>query len=216
MALAPTGTAAPAPRRRRLLMALVGAAAGLVAACDRLPGAARWRGVDVTGASYGRRLALTDQHGRPRTLADFRGQVVLLYFGYVQCPDVCPTALSRAVAVRQALGDQAGRLQVVFVTVDPERDTRPMLQEYMAAFDPSFLALSGSLADTRAAADEFRVFYQKVPNGDSYTMDHTAMSYLFDTQGRLRVVLRHEQTVDDYTADVRALLAEPEAAAGAG
>jgi protein SCO1 len=126
----------------------------------------------------------------------------------VQCPDVCPTALSRAAGVMQRLGADAPQLQLLFVTVDPERDTPALLRDYLAAFHPSFVALTGSADQIKAAADEFRAFYKKVPTGSSYTMDHTALSYLFDRQGRIRVALRHEQTVDDYTADVQALLAE--------
>lgn len=178
----------------------------------RLPGRKPgFKGLDITGARYGRDFRLTDPFGRVRTLADFRGQVVMLYFGFVQCPDVCPTALTRAAAVKQLLGEQGDRLQVIFVTVDPERDTPEMLREYVAAFDPAFLALTGSAAEIKAVADEFKVYFKQVPTGSSYTMDHSALSYLFDQQGRLRVALRHEQTAEDYAADVRALLAEPSA-----
>lgn len=198
--------------RRHVLVWLT--AAVLLPGCDRGAGAranSSFNGLDITGASYGRGFTLTDQAGRVRTLADFRGQVVMLYFGFVQCPDVCPTALTRAAAVKKLLGDQGQRLQVLFVTVDPERDTPEMLRAYMAAFDPGFLALTGGLAEIRTVADEFKVFYKKVPTGSSYTMDHTALSYLFDPQGRLRVALRHEQTAEDFASDVRALLAEPAA-----
>jgi protein SCO1/2 len=173
------------------------------------PGGAahRFKGIDVTGAPYGQGFSLTDMNGQPRTLADFHGQVVMLYFGFVQCPDVCPTALHRAVLVMQQLGPElAARLQVLFVTVDPERDTPELLRDYMAAFDARFLALRGTAEQTQATADAFRVYYKKVPTGSTYTMDHTALSYLFDPTGRFRVALRHEQTADDYTADVRALL----------
>jgi protein SCO1 len=134
--------------------------------------------------------------------------VVMLYFGFVQCPDVCPTALTRAAAVKQRLGTDGDQLQVIFVTVDPERDTPPLLREYMAAFDPSFVALTGSAEQIQVAADGFRVYYKKVPTGSGYTMDHSSLSYLFDRQGRIRVALRHEQTADDYAADVRRLLQE--------
>lgn len=204
----------PAPRDRRrdaLAWLTVCATGSLLPACDRasVSGmAGGFKGLDVSGVSYGRGFALTDHHGQARTLEDFRGQVVLLYFGFVQCPDVCPTALTRAAAVKDKLGEQAARLQVLFVTVDPERDTPEMLRAYMAAFDPTFLALSGGMADIKKAADEFRVYYKKVPTGSSYTMDHTALSYLIDPAGRLRVALRHEQTADDYAADIRTLLAE--------
>lgn len=181
--------------------------------CDRLPGlgggsgTASFKGIDVTGAPYGKGFALTDMHGKPRTLDDFKGQVVMLYFGFVQCPDVCPTALTRAGEVMRLLGpEQAAKVQVIFVTVDPERDTPELLQNYMAAFDTRFLALYGDAAQTKQAADDFKVFYKKVPTGSTYTMDHTALSYLFDPQGRFRVALRHEQTAADYAADIAALL----------
>lgn len=203
--------------RRAVLARLAGAAAALLAAsalpaCDRLGGAggarAGFRGIDITGAEYGRDFRLTDVHGRERGLADFRGQLVLLYFGFVQCPDVCPTALTRAVETRRLLGADAERLQVVFVTVDPERDTPELLREYMAAFDPSFVALRGDAERLRRTAAEFKVYYKKVPTGSSYTMDHTALSYVFDAQGRLRLALRHEQSAQDYAHDLALLIAE--------
>lgn len=204
---------APAdPRRRAATLWLGGLAlGGLLAGCDQTPLGVPtpvFKGIDISGAAYGRQFALTDFNGQSRTLADYRGQVVMLYFGFVQCPDVCPTALTRAAAVKQQLGADAAQLQVIFVTVDPERDTPELLRDYMAAFDPSFMALTGSPAQIKAVADEFRVYYKKVPTGNTYTMDHTALSYLFDREGRIRVVLRHEQTADDYTADIRQLLAE--------
>lgn len=193
-------------------MALTAASSLSLMACDGPVGAgSSFKGIDVTGADYARGFTLTDFHGQARSLADFRGKVVMLYFGFVQCPDVCPTALTRAAAVMQQLGPLATDVQVIFITVDPERDTPDLLRDYMASFDPSFLALTGGADQIKAAADEFRVYYKKVPTGSSYTMDHTALSYLFDRQGRIRVVLRHEQTADDYTADIRQLLAEPSA-----
>ncbi len=175
--------------------------------CEAGRRAPAFKGIDVTGAPYGQGFALTDMNGLPRTLADFQGQVVMLYFGFVQCPDVCPTALARAVAVMGLLGpEKARRLQVLFVTVDPERDTPELLRDYMAAFDPRFLALRGDAQATRATADAFKVYYQQVPTGSTYTMDHTALSYLFDPQGRFRVALRHEQTAADYAHDIALLL----------
>lgn len=199
------------PRRRAsvwLGAALVG---GLLGACDPTSQGAHatpFKGIDISGAPYGRGFKLTDFNGQPRALADYRGRVVMLYFGFVQCPDVCPTALARASAVMQQLGTDAAQVQLLFVTVDPERDKPEMLRDYMASFDPSFMALTGSAEQIKTAADEFRVYYKKVPTGSSYTMDHTALTYLFDREGRIRVVLRHEQTADDYTADIRQLLAE--------
>lgn len=200
--------------RRQGLLWLAAGAAGLLSGCDRLspggqPATPSFKGIDITGADYARGFSLTDFNGQTRTLADFQGRVVMLYFGFVQCPDVCPTALTRAAAVMERLGPRAGDLQVVFVTVDPERDTPELLREYMAAFHPSFLALTGNAEQIAQTAKDFRAFYKKVPTGSSCTMDHTALSYLFDRQGRIRVALRHEQTADDYTADVLALLDAP-------
>lgn len=198
------------PVRRRLCAGLLaGASLSILSACGRSGNSEGLRGIDLTGAAYAQGFSLTDFHGQSRTLADYRGQVVMLYFGFVQCPDVCPTALARASAVMQQLGQEAGRVQLLFVTVDPERDTPELLREYMTAFDPRFVALTGSLAQIQATADAFRVYFKKVPTGSSYTMDHTALTYLFDPAGRIRVALRHEQTAEDYAADVRRLLAEP-------
>ena len=199
--------------RRQALGWLAAGTALLLTGCERVStpasgSAPAFRGIDITGASYARGFSLTDFNGQRRSLTDFRGRLVMLYFGFVQCPDVCPTALTRAAAVMEQLGPQAADLQLIFVTVDPERDTPELLRDYMGSFHPSFLALTGSADEIRRTADEFRVYYKRVPTGSSYTMDHTALSYLFDRQGRIRVVLRHEQTADDYTADVRTLLAE--------
>ena len=187
-----------------LALAALGGAA--LTACDRQGQGGGFRGLDITGVDYGRDFRLTDVDGKERTLADWRGKLVLLYFGFVQCPDVCPTALIRAVETRRLLGADGERLQVIFITVDPERDTPEILREYMAAFDPSFVALRGDAQRLKETAAEFKVFYRKVPTGSSYTMDHTALSYVFDTQGRLRLALKHEQTAEDYAHDI-ALLA---------
>lgn len=183
----------------------------LAGGCSRTdePIVGQFKGLDITGAPYGKDFNLTDHNGQERTLADFKGQVVMLYFGFVQCPDVCPTALSRAVETKRLLGADGERLQVLFVTVDPERDTAPVLKAYMAAFDPSFLALSGDLQRTRDTADSFKAYYKKVPTGGSYTMDHSALSYLFDPSGVLRVAMRHEQTAQDYAHDIALLLKTP-------
>jgi len=179
----------------------------VLAGCDRQEAA--FRGMDLTGADWGRELRLKDPDGRTRTLQEFRGSVVMVFFGFTQCPDICPTALARAAAVRKRLGADGEKLQVIFVTVDPDRDTPALLREYTAAFDPTFLALRGNDEETRRAAAEFKVSYEKVQTGASYTINHTALTYLFDGQGRLRLALRHSQDVDDYVADVRALLKRP-------
>lgn len=141
-----------------------------------------------------------------RTLADFKGQAVMVFFGFTQCPVVCPTALARATEIRSLLGADGPRLQVVFVTIDPERDAPPVLKAYTQAFDPSFLGLYGDVQHTAEVAKEFKVYYQKVPTGASYTMDHSAFSYVFDPLGKVRVVLRHEQSAQDCADDIRQVL----------
>lgn len=194
---------------RVLLVFIVAALAVFIAGCNRAGDAAApgFRGIDLTGAPYGRNFRLTDADGRERTLADYKGKAVLMYFGFVQCPDVCPTALIRAAKVKQLLGADGDKLQVIFITVDPERDTPEVIKAYTAAFDPSFIGLYGDAKRTRETADEFKVYYKQVPTGSSYTMDHSALSYAFDPQGRLRLALRHEQTAEDYAHDLRQLLA---------
>lgn len=190
---------------RRRALVLLGGLATLAGCQDAQPG---FRSLDVSGAEWGRDFHLHDPEGHERSLAEFRGKVVLIFFGFTQCPDVCPTALARAVEVRRALGDDGRRLQVIFVTVDPERDTPAVLRAYLQAFDAEFLGLSGDLAQTEATARDFRIFYQKVPTGSSYTMDHTALSYAFDPAGRLRLAIRHAETAASVAADVKLLLKE--------
>ena len=194
---------------RWLLVFIVAALAVFIAGCNRAGDAAApgFRGIDLTGAPYGRNFRLTDADGRERTLADYKDKAVLMYFGFVQCPDVCPTALIRAAKVKQLLGADGDKLQVIFITVDPVRDTPEVIKAYTAAFDPSFIGLYGDAKRTRETADEFKVYYKQVPTGSSYTMDHSALSYAFDPQGRLRLALRHEQTAEDYAHDLRQLLA---------
>ena len=194
---------------RWLLVFIVAALAVFIVGCNRAGDAAApgFRGIDLTGAPYGRNFRLTDADGRERALADYKGKAVLMYFGFVQCPDVCPTALIRAAKVKQLLGADGDKLQVIFITVDPERDTPEVIKAYTAAFDPSFIGLYGDAKRTRETADEFKVYYKQVPTGSSYTMDHSALSYAFDPQGRLRLALRHEQTAEDYAHDLRQLLA---------
>ena len=186
-------------RRHFLLLTLL-----LAAGCGR--DRPQFTGMDVTGAGWGRDFALRDPEGRLRRLADFRGKVVMLFFGFTHCPDICPTALTRAKEVKRLLGPDGDRLQVIFVTVDPERDTAALLKEYTAAFDPAFLGLRGDAEATQRAAAEFRVFYEKVPAGASYTMNHSALTYVFDAEGRLRLALRHTQSAGEYAADLRLLL----------
>ena len=182
--------------------------AGWLVALVGLPALAResFQSLDLTGATYGRDFHLSDPDGRVRSLVDFRGQVVLLFFGFTQCPDVCPTALARAAQVKQLLGAQADKLQVIFVTVDPERDSPVVLRAYTRAFNPDFLGLRGDLQTTKQTAQDFKVFFAKVPTGSSYTMDHTAITYSFDPRGNLRLAIRHAQSAESVAADVRVLL----------
>lgn len=166
-----------------------------------------FHGIDVSGAEYARNFSLKDPDGRTRTLADFKGQAVMVFFGFTQCPDVCPTALVRAAEIRKLLGADGPRLQVVFVTIDPERDTPVVLQAYTEAFDPSFLGLYGDAEQTAAVAREFKVIYRKVATGASYTMDHSTISYVFDPAGRLRLGLRHAQSAQECAQDLGRILA---------
>jgi len=169
----------------------------------------QFKGTDITGAEYGRTLALTDQDGKSRTLADFKGKVVVVFFGYTQCPDVCPTTMAELAQVKKSLGKDGERLQGIFVTVDPERDTPAVLKGYMGSFDPSFIALRGSVEQTKDVAKEFKVFFAKVPGRtpDSYTMDHTAGSYVFDSNGKLRLFIRYGSGADALAADLKTLIA---------
>ena len=197
---------------KKLLPVLVAACALTVslAACDKLPGKQKesFQNTDVTGLDYAKGFALTDHTGKPRTLADFKGKAVVVFFGYTQCPDVCPTTMAEMATVMQKLGPQADQVQVLFITLDPERDTQELLANYVPAFDKRFLGLRGTLDQTAKTAKEFKVFYSKVPGTDpgSYTIDHTAGSYVFDRDGRLRLFIRHGQGPDPIVHDLRQLL----------
>jgi protein SCO1/2 len=181
-------------------------ALAVLAGCG--PSRPSFQNTDITGAEFGRELRLADHSGKPRTLDDFRGKVVAVFFGFTNCPDVCPTTLAAMRAVKEQLGADGDRLQVIFVTVDPERDTPELLSKYVTAFDPSFLGLHGSPDAIAQTAKAFKVYFQKVPGKtpDSYTIDHTASTYLYDPQGRLRLFVRHGQSVAPIVADVRLLL----------
>jgi len=205
----------PGAARRRALRRVTGgllvaaATPALLAGCDRSGGKASFKATDITGADYGKTLSLTDHLGQPRTLADWKGKVVVVFFGFTQCPDVCPTTLATMADVVKRLGPDGDRVQVLFVTVDPERDTQAVLAPYVTAFDPRFVAMLGNKEATAKAAREFRVFFQRVPGSHpgTYTIDHTAASYVLDREGRLRLYVRHTQTAEDITADLRTLLA---------
>ncbi|HSS69842.1 MAG TPA: SCO family protein [Casimicrobiaceae bacterium] len=177
----------------------------LLAACNQQTG---FQGSDVTGSKFGRDFHLTDHTGKPRALADFRGKVVVIFFGYTQCPEECPTTLSRLAAAMQKLGPDAVRVQVLLVTVDPERDTPQVLSQYVPAFDPTFLGLYGDAAATAEVAKEFKILYQKQPGPTpgTYSMDHSTGTFIFDREGRLRVYESYAQGPDALAHDIRALL----------
>ncbi|MEN6585288.1 MAG: SCO family protein [Sulfuricella sp.] len=168
----------------------------------------QFRGTDIAGAAAGRDFHLTDQNGRMRSLADFRGKVVLLTFGYTHCPDICPTTLASLAAVVRSLGEEGKRVQVLFVTLDPARDKPALLARYMPFFNPDFLGLYGDDAATAAAAKAFGVFYQKQYTGSAsgYTLDHSAGIYAFDPQGRLRLHMAYDSSAKDIAHDVRLLM----------
>ena len=183
-------------------------AAGIFSACS--PKGPKFQGIDLTGAEYARDLLLPDHNGQPRSLKDFAGKVVVVFFGYTQCPDVCPTSMSELAEVKRALGADGDRLQGLFVSVDPERDTPEMLKAYMTNFDPSFLALRGTPEQLAAVAKDFKIYYKRVEGQTptSYTMDHSAGSYVYDPAGRLRVYHRYGSGAQSLAADVRTLLKE--------
>ena len=196
--------------RRHLLIA---AGATALAGCERAAAPTeklQFKGVDITGAEYGRVLSLPDQDGKLRTLADFKGKVVVVFFGYTQCPDVCPTTLAELAAARKLMGADGARVQGVFVTLDPERDLPAVVKAYVASFGDDLVALRGSPDEIKAAARQFKIFYNKVPGKTegSYTVDHTAGSYVFDTQGRVRLFTRYGVGADALAADLKVLLAE--------
>ena len=194
----------------RRLIAL-GLPAWALAGCGRVgPAPAQFKAIDITGAEYARELDLADADGRRRSLADFKGQVVVVFFGYTQCPDVCPTTLAELAEVKKALGADGQRVQGIFVTVDPERDTPEVLKAYVGSFGSDFVALRGDAEATRSIAQHFKLFYAKVPGKaeGTYTMDHMAASYVFDTRGRVRLFARYGSGAQALTHDLRLLLAQ--------
>lgn len=191
--------------RRRHWFALALAAA--LAACSAEKPA--FKAIDITGATYAQQLELPDVSGQKRSLADFKGKVTIVFFGYAQCPDVCPGTLVEIADARQKLGADGAKVQPVFVTVDPERDTAQVLKEYVAGFGPDVVALRGDLEQTQAAAKAFKVFFAKVPGKEpgSYTIDHTAGAYVFDREGRVRLFVRYGSGTEALVHDLKLLLA---------
>lgn len=193
---------------RSTLLALLTGGALLLGACSE-GGKASFNAIDVTGADYAKDFALTDHNGQARTLKDFQGKIVVMFFGYTQCPDVCPTSMTELAAVKKLLGPDGDKVQGLFVTVDPERDTPEIMKAYMANFDPSFLALYAASPEQLAAvAKDYKVYYKKVEGKTptSYTMDHSAGMYIYDTQGRLRLYSRYGSGAGALADDIRLLL----------
>ena len=196
-------------RRSRFLLAGVLAALLAVTACDKLspPAKSPFHGADVSGSDLGGGLSLSDPQGHARTLADFRGKVVAVTFGYTHCPDVCPTTLHDYSLALKKLGTDASRVQVVFVTVDPKRDTAEVLRQYVPAFDPSFIGLRGDEAATERAKKAFHVFSEEVPGPTAdYTVNHSSQVFVFDAEGRARLVIPAGTPPADIAADLRVLL----------
>ncbi|WP_179107031.1 SCO family protein [Variovorax sp. KK3] len=192
---------------RLLALTGFGAAAGsaLVACSENKPS---FTAVDITGADYAKGFSLTDADGKQRTLADFKGKVVVMFFGYAQCPDVCPTTMTEMAQVKQQLGSDGDKLQVVFVTVDPERDTPEVMKAYMGAFDPAFVALIPTPEQLASVTKDYKVYYKKVEGKTptSYSMDHSAASFIYDTEGRLRLYSRYGAGVPAMVSDLKLLL----------
>ncbi|QWD63948.1 SCO family protein [Polynucleobacter sp. MWH-UH2A] len=189
---------------RRLLIA---ALAILLVACSPKP---EFKNIDITGSTaFGKDFSLQDPDGNVRSLADFKGKVVVMFFGYTQCPDICPTTLTEMQQVMTLLGPQSDKVQVLFVTVDPERDTAAILKQYVPSFDPRFLGLRpADEAALEKVAKDFKIYYKKVPGKSpgSYTMDHAAGSYAFDPQGRLRLYIKHAQGPETLAHDLKELM----------
>ncbi|AOF86155.1 redoxin family protein [Hydrogenophaga sp. RAC07] len=193
--------------RRHLLGATLGATGLFIAGCSEQ--AASFSGIDITGADYATGFSLTDHNGQARTLADFKGKAVVLFFGFTQCPDVCPTTMTELAEARRLLGADGERVQGLFVSIDPERDTPEIMKQYMASFDPSFLALYAAPDQLAALAKSYKMYYKKVdgPTPTSYTMDHSAGSYVYDPQGRIRLYHRYGSGAPALAADLKKLLA---------
>jgi protein SCO1 len=186
--------------------ALAAGTASLIAACS--PSKPQFKSIDLTGADYARDFQLTDHNGQPRSLKDFRGKLVVVFFGYTQCPDVCPTSMAELAQAKKLLGADGEKVQGLFITVDPERDTPEVLKGYMANFDPGFLALRGTPEQLAAVAKEYKIYFKKADGKTptSYTMDHSAASYVYDTQGRLRLYTRYNSGAEALASDLQLLL----------
>lgn len=210
--------------RGRGLCAALGLGLVLIAGCGQgdsgaatsTPAATAGKGykaIDITGANYAQVLELTDPRGKRRSLSEFKGKLIVVFFGYTQCPDVCPTTMAELAEARTKLGADADRIQGIFVSVDPQRDTPAVLDGYVGSFGPGFIAVTGTPDEVLATAKHFKVYFAKVPGKteNTYTIDHTAGSYVFDAQGKVRLFTRYGVGADALAADLKRLLAEPAA-----
>jgi protein SCO1 len=190
---------------------LIWAAVIFLAGCGSNTAKPVFLSTDITGADFGKDFKLADHTGNVRSLADFKGKAVVLFFGFTHCPDICPATMAELAAALQKLGPDAARVQVLFVTVDPERDTPALLKQYLATFNPTFLGLSGDAEATRNIANEFKVVYQKQMGEslDSHTMDHSSGSYIFDPKGKLRLYASNGAGRDLFAQDIAELLKTP-------
>ena len=197
-------------KSRRLFLSLAAAGALALSGCERAAPPHHFNAIDLTGASYAQAFDLPDFDGKPRTLADFNGKVTVVFFGYTQCPDACPTTMAELAGILKTLGPDAARVQVVFITVDPARDSAALLKNYVTNFRPDFLALRGDEAQTHKLIKDFKLVVEKVPGrtADSYTIDHTAGSYVYDTQGHVRLFASQSLDPALLTDDIKTLLAE--------
>lgn len=207
-------TSLPPLNRRTAAQWLAGALAvtlttGVLTACS--PDKLQFKSIDLTGADYAQGFSLVDHNGQLRTLKDFAGKIVVVFFGYTQCPDVCPTTLAEMAQIKQLLGPDGDKLQAIFITVDPERDSPEVLKAYMGNFGPTFLALRPSMDQLPEVAKDFKVYYKKVDGKTpgSYTMDHSAGSYIFDAKGRIRLYSRYGGGAEALASDIRLLLKNP-------
>lgn len=207
-------TSLPPLNRRTAAQWLAGALAvtlttGVLTACS--PDKLQFKSIDLTGADYAQGFSLVDHNGQLRTLKDFAGKIVVVFFGYTQCPDVCPTTLAEMAQIKQLLGPDGDKLQAIFITVDPERDSPEVLKAYMGNFGPTFLALRPSMDQLPEVAKDFKVYYKKVDGKTpgSYTMDHSAGSYIFDVKGRIRLYSRYGGGAEALASDIRLLLKNP-------
>lgn len=195
---------------RRLFLSLAAAGALALSGCERAAPPHHFNSFDMTGATYAQGFALPDFDGKPRTLADFRGKLTVVFFGYTQCPDACPTTMAELAGILKTLGPDAARVQVVFITVDPSRDNAALLKNYVTNFRPDFLALRPEEAQLGQLSKDFKLVVEKVPGRtpDSYTIDHTAGCYVFDAQGHLRLFATQSLDPALLTDDLKTLLAE--------